>query len=531
MAVGIRGVGAASTAGANSTSVSPPTSSAPQSGDVLIMVCESSDSTTAAGTPNTPSGWTKIFERTEGDGATGVTTLTVFAKIAGASESAVTVDGVLNHIHGQMIALMDTGVSNVATDIVVGTGTGAASGNMASVAGVSAAVDDMILLIGGTTRDAANTATWSAWAIASGVGTVTERMDSQTNTGTGGGFGMATALVTSAGTTGNGSATIAVSVQWNGVQIKVPKVSGTQTPKAIDASMTAGVALVRQARTTKAITATLTVARTRLVATTKALTATLTVARTRLVATARALGLTGTAAAAKETRTTRAVTSTMTAATAAVKVFVKEVAASLTAGVAVVKQTGAVRAVTATMTVARTRLISTAKAITSIMTAAVARQTQAVRAVGATLTSAVTRRVGALRAVDLTAAVTIVKRTARTVAVGLAAAVEAAGVYSPAGQQFQKAVDVAATFVPGVTRRTQRVVGLALTAAASVSGTYVAATVETLRQARAWWKQQNRRMNKVGLKRGAPEPAYENEVGDGPSDASRFARWLDGMLD
>jgi len=53
-----------------------------QANDILLLVVESSDSTTTAGTPDTPPSYSKIFEETQGVGATGVTTLTVFAKRA-----------------------------------------------------------------------------------------------------------------------------------------------------------------------------------------------------------------------------------------------------------------------------------------------------------------------------------------------------------------------------------------------------------------------------------------------------------------
>lgn len=158
--------------------------------DILLIVMESTDSTTTAGTPNTPADWTKIFEETQGAGATGVTTLTIFAKVATGSETDVTVDGVGNHCSGNMFAIR--GASADVNDIVVGTGTGANSGNAASIPSVSAGpvshVNHLLLIAVATTRDASNSATFSAWA-SEFCSSETEWEDNTTNTGSGGGIG------------------------------------------------------------------------------------------------------------------------------------------------------------------------------------------------------------------------------------------------------------------------------------------------------------------------------------------------------
>src|SRR3989304_3219905 len=99
-------------------------------GDLELIFAESSDSTTAAGTPTTPNGWTKIFERTEGGGALNVTTLTIFARVAPASPGSVTVSGVGNHIAGfrASVVVGTHDVTDPATDIAVGAGNGHGTG-------------------------------------------------------------------------------------------------------------------------------------------------------------------------------------------------------------------------------------------------------------------------------------------------------------------------------------------------------------------------------------------------------------------
>src|SRR3990172_2375909 len=122
-----RSAGAYGTGTTSCTAAVPTGAGAPQADDILLIVVESTDSTTAAGTPNTPSGWTKIFEETQGAGATGVTTLTVFGKRAGAGEANVTIDGVGNHVSARMFVV--SGCVTTGTAWTVGTGNGANTGN------------------------------------------------------------------------------------------------------------------------------------------------------------------------------------------------------------------------------------------------------------------------------------------------------------------------------------------------------------------------------------------------------------------
>ena len=209
--------------------------------DILLIIVESSDSTTAAGTPNTPSGWTKLFEETQGAGATGVTTLTIFGKVAAGGETDVTVDGVGNHVSGTMFCIRGAKASLAAADLKVGTGTGANTGNMTAVPGIT--VDEagcLGLLVGCSTRDAINSTNWSAWASANGTGE-TEWEDNHTNSGAGGGIGVAYFTAPDSGSTGDGSATIGVSAQWRGVQLifEPGAVSETPTPGGAIAGGTA----------------------------------------------------------------------------------------------------------------------------------------------------------------------------------------------------------------------------------------------------------------------------------------------------
>lgn len=223
--------------------------------DILLIIMESSDGANSAGTPNTPTDWAKIFERSQAAAAT--TTLTIFAKVATGSETDVTVDGVGNHCSGRMFCVRGAKASIDAADLKVGTGTGADTGNMASVAGITVDEADCLgLIVGSSGRDANSTTNWSAWASANGTGE-TEWADNHTNTAAGGGIGVAWFLAPSSGSTGDASATIAVSVPWNGVQlIFEPVASGTTTPQTLTATVTTSATIQRSV--SKTLTATVT---------------------------------------------------------------------------------------------------------------------------------------------------------------------------------------------------------------------------------------------------------------------------------
>src|SRR3990167_9596035 len=107
----VRGVGAFGSGTTSFVAAVPTAGSAPVAGDAMYIIMESSNSTTAAGTPATPNGWTSLFENTVAPGATNVSTLTVFGKIAGAGESDVTVSGVGDHCTGAMVVIADHGLS------------------------------------------------------------------------------------------------------------------------------------------------------------------------------------------------------------------------------------------------------------------------------------------------------------------------------------------------------------------------------------------------------------------------------------
>lgn len=189
--------------------------------DLLLIFVESSDSTTAAGTPNTPTDWYKIFERTEGGGALNVTTLTIFARLSPLNGLAnVVVDGVANHILGLMMTIDNHGISSVDTDIVVGTGAGHGTGTTSlTTTSINVTANSMIVWAIGLSDDASDTSNAATYTNAN-LANISEKRDNTQTTGAGGGVAVATA--TCSGTsTGNGTWAHDTAVQSQSVYLGI----------------------------------------------------------------------------------------------------------------------------------------------------------------------------------------------------------------------------------------------------------------------------------------------------------------------
>jgi hypothetical protein len=195
----------------------PTAGNAIQPNDFLIIIIESTNTATTAGTPTRPSDWALIHESTQGAGATGCTTLTVWGKRGTGTETDLTVTGASNHMIGAMFVY--SGVkANVTTPWNVGSGNGAATGNGTMLGLNTPEANCMVLMICASSRDAASGAQFSGWANAALSG-ILEREDETMILGSGGGFGMAEGLKATAGATGNSTVTIATSEPWRSVHV------------------------------------------------------------------------------------------------------------------------------------------------------------------------------------------------------------------------------------------------------------------------------------------------------------------------
>jgi len=180
-------------------------------GDLLIIIMESTDSTTTAGTPTTPNdsggnAFSKIHEQTYAAGSStepAVSTLTIFAKIAVTGGLGnVTVSGVGNHCAGAMVVVAGHGLGSV-SGIVVGSPTnhGTTTANNLA-ASINVRADSFIILAIGLGDDANDTTNVSG-VVNANLASITERVDRTVSTGSGGGIAIYTATCagTSTGTT------------------------------------------------------------------------------------------------------------------------------------------------------------------------------------------------------------------------------------------------------------------------------------------------------------------------------------------
>ncbi len=213
----------------------PVTLNAPASvavGDLLVAVVEAGVATLGSfGMDGSGAGWTNLFQFGF-NAAVGNTCLGVCAKVAAGSDVYdFTINGgMINHCTGRVARITGHGVATPSTDIVKsatnGSGTAGTTGTALGITTLS--VDNLILMIGGTARDANSTADFSAWTNAN-LSSITEQMDNVTLSGNGGGFGMASAVSATAQAIGSSTWTL-VSAEWTGVQIAIPPPAAAKAP-------------------------------------------------------------------------------------------------------------------------------------------------------------------------------------------------------------------------------------------------------------------------------------------------------------
>jgi hypothetical protein len=205
--------------GASGVFVSMPAGgSAPSAGDVILIVTESCNTASTAGTPviDPEAGYSQITISTQGAGGAGVTTLGVWAKRAVGGDSGVWITGSPNHISGE--AFVYSGCMLTGTPWLGGSTNGANSGN-GTMTGLNTIKDNSaVVMICTSTRDAASSAQFSSWANAN-LTSINEREDETVLLGAGGGFGVAEGFLATAGASGNSTVTIATSEQWRSIHV------------------------------------------------------------------------------------------------------------------------------------------------------------------------------------------------------------------------------------------------------------------------------------------------------------------------
>ncbi|HSE45276.1 MAG TPA: hypothetical protein VLA89_08090 [Gemmatimonadales bacterium] len=236
----VRGTGAVGAGTTSATAAAPTGGSAPQSGDAIFIFVESSDSSTAVGTPNTPANYTKLLETSILSGSTGVSTGTIFGKIAGASEGDVTIDGVGDHTVACMVVIAAPhGLSSI-SDTVIGSINQVTTANgSGSAPSVAVTADSRVLMVCFTSRDINSTAGFNTWANSNFTG-VAELADRSVNTNAGGGLGLGTGAC--AGTSTGTSTWNMGSAEHQDLHIAIPPEGAATelTPSGLSRSRTIG---------------------------------------------------------------------------------------------------------------------------------------------------------------------------------------------------------------------------------------------------------------------------------------------------
>lgn len=197
-------------------------------GDLIIALAESSDGTTLAdGVSPNSAGYSLLW----GDGhsgATGASWGQAWAKVAAGGETTFDLEGTLsNHICCGILVVSNHGVSDPATDIVVGTSATLNGSAAMTLPGVTADADSLLVLCTAYTDDQldADSVTFSHGSL-----TITERFDEATNAGAGGGVALATVDFAAGGASGDFTATHDTTTQFEGVVLGIPPSGGGGGP-------------------------------------------------------------------------------------------------------------------------------------------------------------------------------------------------------------------------------------------------------------------------------------------------------------
>ncbi len=190
----VRYIGKSSAMASDTVGISVAVPTGYAANDLLLLLLEGYDAAV-----QTPSGWTSLDTQSATNAY-----LRVCYKIAGSSESAVSVADSGDSTRGLMLCLRGADTQNPINVSTKGT-----SGTTAfSAGGVTTTVDECLVItaIGFYDADANDTSNYSSWANAS-LASITEGHDAATSAGLGGGIAFSYGIKLDAGTVGSTTAT------------------------------------------------------------------------------------------------------------------------------------------------------------------------------------------------------------------------------------------------------------------------------------------------------------------------------------
>lgn len=222
MAVGFRGAGGAS-GGIGALTATWPGSQ--QENDFALMLHE----VTSNQSPTAPSGWSQV----SGSPITNATythKFLLYGKLVGVSESSVTIADTGDHQVAQILVF--SGVDTTTPIEVTATSNPGPATALAGP-GVTTTSDGAgVVCIFGLGRDADSTASVTGWAN-SNLASITEVADFLSSTGGGGGFAAAWGIKTTAGATGDTTATQAASAVYTAITLALKPAAGGGSPQTI----------------------------------------------------------------------------------------------------------------------------------------------------------------------------------------------------------------------------------------------------------------------------------------------------------
>ena len=196
-----------------------------QAGDIALLFVESCGG--QAATLSTPAGFANVTNSPQATGSgTNGTRITVFwCRATSSSMSSPTVADPGNHVYGRILTFRNVVATGNPWDVTAG-GTKATASTTTTFGAVTTSVDNTLIVLAASRDNDSAAAAWSGWTNAN-LSSLTERSDEGTTSGNGGGVGVATGVKSTAGGTGQTTATVTSSVDGHMTIALKPAGSGT----------------------------------------------------------------------------------------------------------------------------------------------------------------------------------------------------------------------------------------------------------------------------------------------------------------
>ena len=181
-----------------------------QTGDVALLFIESCGGQAANLSPS--AGFVNVLNSPQSTGTTtNGTRLTVYwCRATSSSMSSPTVTDPGNHVYGRILTFRGVTTTDNPWDVTAG-GTKATASTTTTFGAVTTTVNNTLIVLAASRDNDSAAAAWSTWTNTN-LSSLTERSDGGTSSNNGGGVGVATGVKSTAGDTGQTTATVTSSV-------------------------------------------------------------------------------------------------------------------------------------------------------------------------------------------------------------------------------------------------------------------------------------------------------------------------------